>query len=117
MSELNNFSRYGLASQEKVAELAKKRSPADIFIRLFSEEEDRQWRNGVIMAKAKATRRSPNTIFDQEAEIIEAKVEHARQEGLVPFRIAGPDTKVSRFLHNTGIAEVDLVPECLNGTA
>jgi hypothetical protein len=114
VSELGSFSRYGLISKEKAAELEKLPSSGGMFVRVFSENEDRQWRNGVIISKAKSTRRSPNTVFDREAKAIEAKVEQARQEGLVPFRIAGPDTKVSRFLHNTGIAEVDLVPECLN---
>jgi hypothetical protein len=109
-SEIDIAMRYGLIERERADQLPEEKTPEGLVVRIFDEDEDRQWRMGVLMARAKnkgvTLRIKPD---DPEPAIQDETAAQARREGKVPFRIVGPKAAIPGFLKQAGLAEVEFI--------
>jgi hypothetical protein len=114
MSELDIAIRYGLATPEKAEKMSGETSD-DVSVRIFQRSEDKQWRTGILMRKAKSRGLSARHVFSatpravEEVEKIDDKLAKGREAGQVPFRISGSVSSVPGFLEQVGITGIELI--------
>jgi len=102
--------RYGLINPEATSNFPQGKDSKDVSVRIFEEHEDRQWCTGILSRRYSGSKLPfSRTRHERSMDELGAKVAEAREEGKVPFRVAGPKTKVPGFLRKAGIAEIELV--------
>ena len=109
MAETDTEIRYGLTRPETIEGFPEGKVAKNISVRVFEEQEDTQWCVGVLMRRFRGARSfRPERRMDA-INGLNTRVSEAREDGRVPFRIAGPREKVSSFLQKTGQAEIEFV--------
>ncbi len=110
MSELDIEIRYGFISRENTEILPTPPAKSGISVRVFEEDEDNQWRNGILVKRSRGIERTRGRIAIGIAmDELDSQVIQAREEGKVPLRVAGPAKKLPDFIAKTGLKSANLM--------
>lgn len=95
---------YGFVNPETASEIQADEVSEGVAVRVFEVSEDSQWCLGVLMKRADTNKVAirPSRLGKSSEELMK-KAAKAREEGNIPFRVAGDKESVADFFLRSGI--------------